>query len=771
MIKFKKNWIEPIHQSLPIEIAEIFPRHPYLAQALYTRGIKNKEQAQSFFNVDSFHPASAYDFKDIDKAVERIMLSINKNEKIGVWGDFDVDGQTSTALLVSLLRNLGAHVDFHIPIRASESHGINPKNLAEFIQKGINLLISCDTGISAVDAVNLAKRHCVDVIITDHHSLTGELPPAFAIINPNLLPDGHPLNSLSGVGTAFQLAKALTEAVNDKSSIDAFLDLVALGTIADLAFLNSENRNLVQKGLLQLINNRRKGLKELLKLAEVEAENLTEEQISFVIAPRLNAIGRLEDANPIVEFLTTEDDVRAHELALNLEKLNFRRKLAVDSVYKASIHQLEKNPAFMDQPILVLADANWEMGVNGIVASRLVNQFFKPALVITKGSDGIAHGSARSIAGINIFSLISEIKELLLNYGGHPMAAGFSLKSELIDQFRNRINFAYKNTVGSIPIQNDLVIDAFLSFDSLDLLLAEEVEKIAPFGPGNPRIVFAAHKSRILTYSEIGKNKEHLKIKVQDSTGTTKELIWWQSDTSMLPQWEFDLAFSIRAQNFQGKRNIQLEWVDWREPVQEITPFDFLPFCIHDHRIDSENDFIKIITSFKTSELVIWGEGVTLPQLLFINRTKLFPADKLVILTIPPAREILKKALEQVRPKEIWLGGINCGMDDSRIFLNRLIGLLKYSLSAKNGIIEIDLLAALTSQTPAVVEAGIKLVEAQGFITIEDRNEKQLKIGIGGHSDKISEKTINNQLNNLLQENKAFRRFYLSSDPIQLLNI
>lgn len=769
MIKVQRNWIEPSNQSIPAGIAALFPEHPFLAQALYQRGIQDEKQARSFFNADLYLPSPTGDFPDMAKAVERILGAIQQTEIIGIWGDFDVDGQTSTALLVSALRALSARVEYRIPVRATESHGIQPKNLDEFLQKGIQLIITCDTGISASEAIELAQSRQVDVIVTDHHSIAEDLPRAFAIINPTLLPEAHPMNALSGVGTAFQLAKTLLEISGQQKQIESLLDLVALGTIADLADLDSENRYLVQKGLTQLRKNERKGLAALLKIADVDAKNLTEEQISFIIAPRMNAIGRLEDANPMVEFLTTDNEVIASKLALELEKLNFRRKLSVDMVYKSALDQLVNSPFLIDQPVMVLADVNWETGVNGIVASRLVNQFNKPALVITKSLDGIAHGSARSIADVDIFQLINDKKESLENYGGHPMAAGFSLKSELIDQFRDQINYAYNSFYCSKPIQNDLKIDSFLSFSSLDISLANEVEKMAPFGPGNPRFVFVAPKTRILQHSTIGKNKEHLKVKAQDESGVTREILWWQGDESLLPDGEIDLAFSLRAHDYQGKSEIQLEWVDWRESEKKVVLLRKSPYRILDYRLESAQDFLYEIESLKLDDMSFWAEGKTVTGLITIDRTQLQPVKTLVILTIPPSRKVLLEGLEKAKPNEIWLGGINPGMDEIREFQSRLIGLLKHAIKAKDGIIDIHLMAALTSQTYPVVEKGIRLAAAMGYLTIEDQSETHLKIGLGGSLKPEREKTISNELTSLLKENRAFRRFYLSTNPDQLL--
>ncbi len=770
MIKTGKTWVLPEKVHLPESIAQLFPDHHFLAQAVFTRGITDAAKAAAFLDPNQYQPTSPDAFADMEKAVERIELAIRRGERIGIWGDFDVDGQTSTALLVSCLRYPGKLMwNFHIPIRASESHGIKTDYLGEFLQKGIRLLISCDTGITAVEAVSAANAAGVDVIITDHHSLTDELPPAYAIINPNLLAADHPFSALSGVGTAYQLARALLEFKGKAQLADQLLDLVALGTVADLATLNAENRYLVQKGLQSLRENKRKGLGELLTLAATDPTRLTEEQIGFVIAPRMNAIGRLGDANSMVEFLLTDNETRAKEFAIELENLNFERKMAVDSVFKGAIRQWQDNVEWMDQPVLVLADSHWEAGVNGIVASRLVNQLAKPSLIITKGSNGIAHGSARSVAGVDIIQLISGQKDLLMSFGGHPMAAGFALTNEHIAQFRDRINIDCQNTYGKLLLQNELSIDALYPLSSIDEVLAEDIEKLAPFGPGNPRIVLTSRQAKILKHSAIGKNKEHLKINVQDSSGASQELIWWQGEETFLPDGEFDLAYSIRAHDYQGRRTAQLEWLDWRESTCEEISITTTSSKVVDCRTFSINQVQEKLASIQDKNSIIWLEGIKWEGVNTRNRIQLSNADLLVILSIPPAKSVLREALEKVKPKEVWLGGVNPGMDEKNVFLKRLAGLLKHALNQKDGILDLEILAAMTSQTIDAALLGTQLLAAQGQIVIEDSTDRQLKIGKGGQKDKLKELQISMDLEKVLQESAPFRRFYLAADVSQIL--
>jgi single-stranded-DNA-specific exonuclease len=465
----------------------------------------------------------------------------------------------------------------------------------------------------------------------------------------------------------------------------------------------------------------------------------------------------------MVEFLLTEDETRGRELALELENLNFQRKMAVDNVFKSAIRQLQNNAGWMDLPVLVLADLHWEAGVNGIVASRMVNQFAKPALIITKERDGSAHGSARSVAGVNIIQLISQQKDLLLSYGGHPMAAGFALNSDHIDQFRDRINIDYENAYGKLLRQGELSIDAFYPFSSIDEALAEDIEKLAPFGPGNPRVVLASRHVKILKSSVIGKNKEHLKISVQDSSGASRELIWWQGEEAFLPDDEFDLAYSVRTHDFQGRRTAQLEWLDWRESTREEISITTTSSQIFDCRTFSLNQIQGKLASIQDKNSIIWMEGIEWEGVNNLNRIQLSNADLLVILTIPPAKSVLQEALGMVKPNEIWLGGVNPGMDNMVEFLRRLAGLLIHALNQKDGIFDLAILAAMTSQTTDAVLLGTQLLAARGHLTLEDAAEGQLKIGKGGLKDQEKENIFNKDLVTVLKESAAYRRFYLSA--------
>ncbi|HZD57245.1 MAG TPA: DHH family phosphoesterase, partial [Anaerolineales bacterium] len=401
------KWVEPEDVEVPEALQEAVGGQPLVARVLARRGFSAPAEAEAFLNPDCYEPASPNELPGMEAAVERLRRAIRQGEAICVWGDFDVDGQTSTTTLVSTLGDLGAEVSFHIPVRASESHGVNLPELEKIIRGGAQVVLTCDTGIAAHQAAAYAKNEGVDFLISDHHDPPESLPEALAIINPKLLPSGpdgksHPLVTLPGVGVAYKLAEALYAEAGRREEVEKHLDLAALGIVADIAVQTGDTRYLLQRGLRALRATQRAGVKAMMELAEVNPANLTEEHIGYALGPRLNALGRLSDANLAVEFLTTQDTGRARLLATQLEGLNAQRQLLTSQVFQAAQSQIERDPGLLDYAALVLAHPHWPAGVIGIVASQLVEHYDKPVVLISAPPGETARGSARSVEGCNI---------------------------------------------------------------------------------------------------------------------------------------------------------------------------------------------------------------------------------------------------------------------------------------------------------------------------------------------------------------------------------
>lgn len=605
-------------------LAEALALHPAVALALSKRGFTGISAAQAFLDPDYYQPVPPEELPGVAIAAARLERAIAEQRPILVWGDFDVDGQTSTALLTGVLRTLGAAVRCHIPLRATEGHGVGVSMLKTQLGSGTArppLVLTCDTGITAFDAAEYCREAGIDLIITDHHELaltpdflvdtakptldpgreelklqegndgpSHRLPPAIAVVTPRLLPDGHPLATLSGVGVAYKLMEALCQQLGRPELSQAQRDLTALGLVADVAELTGEARYLVQTGLRQMRRGERLGLRVVYENARISPEEITEESIGFLIAPRMNALGRLGDANPAVELLTGENPTRLQVIALQMEALNARRQMLTSQILRAALAKIEADRRLLDAPALVLAGTGWEAGVIGIVAARLVEIYGRPTALIALDKDGIGRGSARSAGGVDLARAIAAVGDVLLGHGGHRMAAGFTLQPEQVEAFRRKFVRAVGDQLdkmrvaniepgsnllipedqapvgkmaprpartvvitqqsgrliagdgearlGSDPVAPDfppLQLDAWVSWSEVGFELAAALECLAPFGNGNPPPTLATANLRLLNISTGGRNQEHLTLTFASGSsdrgdgpdGEMRRVTWW----------------------------------------------------------------------------------------------------------------------------------------------------------------------------------------------------------------------------------------------------
>lgn len=759
-------WVPAQEIEISSELQAAIGGHPLVAQTLARRGLLDPIAIRGFLDPDAYQPCSPNELPGMDKVVERLKKAIRHNETICVWGDFDVDGQTSTTILVSALTKLGAKVIFHIPVRQDESHGVNLPYLKRMIQSGAELFITCDTGISAFNEIAYAQKQGIDVLITDHHDLPEVLPPAHAIINPKMLPQGHPLESLPGVGVAYQVANALFHKAADQETPQSFLDLVALGIVADLASLTGDTRFLLQKGIQKLRQNQRLGLQIMLEIAEIEPGMVTEEHIAFELAPRLNALGRLSDPRDIVEFFTTNDEGRARIIALQLEGLNEKRKLDTRQVFQAALSQLKTNPEFLEPSALVLSHPTWPGGIIGIVASRLVEKYQKPTLLISTPYGEMGRGSARSIPGINITAAIATHKDMLANFGGHPMAAGFSFPaSDNIETVINRFRKAIAKTVdamaGDIPVAQRF-FDGYIALKDLTEDLVNDFERLSPFGIGNPALTLVSRNVEIIDHSPIGKTQEHLLVTVKDDHQNTFRLIWWQGAGWEIPQGKFDLVYRARATNFSGKKNIQIEWIDAKAP-DESSPELKSKKSIE--LIDWRNEINPYATLRQLQEMAdiqVWSEGVENPP-NSLDRLSLIPATQLVIWASPPGWDEIQTVIAQIEPTKIHLFAIDPGMDQFSKFIQYLIALLKYAINHYQGIIDPAQLAAKTAQQEKTVRVALDWLAAAGYYTYKPEG-KFLLITPRNQKPQKNASETKRRLEFLLNETMAFRKILQTKD-------
>ena len=756
------RWIDPTPVDISASLVDL-DLIPLAKQILVRRGITERAAAEAFLDPEKYMPADGYDLPDLRPAVDRLNQAIRTGESICVWGDFDVDGQTSTSLLVQTLRAVGANVHWHIPVRATESHGIKIPYLKEVIDNGAQLILTCDTGISEVDAVEYANGRGIDVIITDHHDLPEKLPNALAVVNSKRLPEEHPLSTLPGVGVAYLLAQKLLEQKDSSFSLhhSSLLDLVALGITADVADLHGDARYLLQMGLIELRQTKRLGLQILYELAGINPFTVDETDIGFGIAPRMNALGRLGDANSMVDFLTTNNPSQARVIATQLEGLNTQRRLLTSQVYQAAEAQIDNDKSLTEYAALILAQKDWPAGVIGITASRLGERYHKPVILLSVGEDGIARGSARSVDGIHITEAIAAQRDILHGFGGHPMAAGIALDAENIQTFRRRISKTITEQLGTLKIpEATLSIDAWLPLTDLSLALSAELTKLAPFGPRNPSLTLATRDLTLVNVAEIGKNKDHLRITVKDRDENHQSVLWWNADKDDLPPEgsRFDLAFKMRTGEYRGSPQLTLEFVDFRV-TEEVA-----------EKVESRKkvevvDWRSQVGKFeglKLEDLQVFVEGKA--GVTGINRYQLKKADEFVIYTSPPGAKELREILKVVEPQKIYLVGVDPPGFTPQGFLTYLAGLVKYTLAKKDGKTEISTLAAVTAQREVTVRLGLEWLAADGQVHVETEDDNVFFSTPSTPIEPYAQADLFLAVKGLLEETVAFRKHFLLRD-------
>jgi len=484
---------------------------PLLAKLLVTRGLTTIESAKQFLYEDQMSFHDPFLLEGMDISIDRVFQAIEENEKILIFGDYDADGVSSTSVLYLTLKELEANVDYYIPNRFTEGYGPNNNAFKWAHEQGYSLIITVDTGISAANEVDFANELGIDVIITDHHEPPEELPKAFAIIHPKLSPS-YPFKELAGVGVVFKLASALLGREPEE-----YMELVSIGTVADLVPLVDENRLIVKLGVRQLKQTNRVGLKALLEISGVSHESISEETIGFAIGPRINAVGRLGDAKPAVELVLENDREMAKIRAEQIDLLNRERQELVSTMTEEAIKQVHSLDSSCSNKVIIVAKEGWNAGVVGIVASKLVDRFYKPVIVLSIDREkGIAKGSARSIEGFSLFENLTKCKDILPHFGGHTLAAGMTLAIDDVEQLRHRLNEFADQIMSDddfIPLKE---VDLRCQANEISIAFINELNMLAPFGMHNPKPVLEIQEVDFLNLKQIGNEGSHLKLQLKD---------------------------------------------------------------------------------------------------------------------------------------------------------------------------------------------------------------------------------------------------------------
>ena len=546
---------------------------PEISQILNNRGIENEKDAEIFMNPSLEYLRDPFLMKDMKKSTERIKKAIENKERIYIYGDYDVDGVSSTSILYLYFKSIGFPVKYYIPNRLEEGYGINEDAIKKIHDDGCDLIITVDCGITSVKEVELANELGIDVIITDHHECQSEIPDAYAIVNPKQEDCNYPFDMLCGCGVAFKMIQALTDEEEFKTSMFDYLEIVTLATICDIVPLIDENRIIVKNGLKLMKEGKNLGLRELIKVCGIETNKIGSSHIGFSIGPRINASGRLGYSYLGVQLFTTDNEDEAKEIANILEGKNIERQMIESKMYKEAEEILSSDERFKDDKVLVIAKEGWQHGIIGIVASKLTEKYYKPTILLTI-EDGEATGSARSIKGFSIFDALVSCKDLMNKFGGHEQAAGLALDAKNIDELRVRINEIADYNLSKEDLIENIKVEYELKEDSATLDLVDNLHKLEPFGLSNPSPRFIMRDLLLTNIFKMGKNKQHLKIIVENKK--SYECVGFNmaylADNFQLGD-KVDILFQVDENNYNNERKVQFLLKDIRlsHPKSAVT--------------------------------------------------------------------------------------------------------------------------------------------------------------------------------------------------------
>lgn len=534
---------------------------PLLVQLMYNRGLTDPAQIESFITSDSKLSGDPLLLPDIHQGINRIYQGLLSGEKIAVYGDFDVDGITGTAVLVQGLQALGGNITPYIPHRIREGHGLNSDALDYLKNEGMSLVITVDCGVTGISQVKRAKRQGLDIVITDHHTPLGELPDAIAVVDPKRDDSKYPFNELAGVGVAFKFLEALYNGMGKEKEVENYLDLVALGTVADMMPLLGENRYLVKQGLKVLNTNRRPGIREISALAGINADTIGSEEISWSLAPRLNAAGRLQHALTSYKLMVTESTEEALELSTVLEEQNAeRQKMTGRSLAKAKEQVLAKGIS----PILIASDPDYPPGIIGLVAGRLSEEFYRPAIVIKVGEKS-SNGSCRSIPEFNIINALNECHELMSDFGGHARAAGFTMPTKNLSKLEEKLNLMAEQQLAGLDLRPRLDIDAEMNLSQLGGDTYQSLQSLAPFGMGNPIPTFVSRSVEVVDCQTMGNNGGHLRLKLRQNNVNWEAVAFGLGECFKDMHSHIDIVYNLRLEHWRGEERLRLN-------IQDIAP-------------------------------------------------------------------------------------------------------------------------------------------------------------------------------------------------------
>ena len=724
---------------------------PLIERLLSVRGLKNRTEINDFLKPLEMNLLSPDVFCDMQKAVERIENAINKQEKIIIYGDFDADGVTSTSLMVRTLTYLGADVEYYIPSRETEGHGLSSNALAELMSKKKGkLFITVDCGISNIEEVKFVKSLMRDIIITDHHEAGEILPDAYAIINPkapNALDEGLTLKdikymtSLAGVGVAFKLAQALLTKFEKTEFITEILPYVAVGTIADIVPLIGENRYYVQKGLDLISKGTHYGIKRILENAGYNniEDGITAEQIAFGVAPRINASGRLDTVKDAVTVMIDDNKTAIDFAAMKLEELNKERQVRCSEIF-AEADEMAKNDK---NNVLILAHEGWHIGIIGIVASKLVEKYGKPTFLMTYSPETKQYRcSARGVEGcedLSLYEMISNISDMLDGFGGHTLAAGlyFSEEKSSFEEVKRALINSYNTITNSAKLTPVLSIDAEVEPQEITEELVEQLSVLEPFGASNPSPVFVINDFKLVEKRLMGSSNEHLRLTVEKD-GLVFKAVWWSVGDIGLRQGDsLDIAFSPQINEFRGNKSIQLMIKDIHSDC--FVEQNEVKVISYDNRkktdiLDKVNGYLRDskIDFCVFAEKQSVKEGLkNYPEIYkrIVNRFSLHHANGVMFFDYPPTAEIMDSVMGQINPVRIHYMNYDLDKEKNFDYIKTIGGMIKYACNKENGKFDLRRGACSLGITTDMIEVLLDMYEDCGGIKISNKEKDSYTIG------------------------------------------
>jgi len=789
-----------------------------LAALLKRRGICSTDEAKAFLKPECYKVTSPMELPDVAKAVVRINQAIELKEHITVFGDYDVDGVTGTSVLVTVLKALGASVDFYIPSRIQEGYGLNLKAISVLVSKHrTKLIITCDCGISNFAEVNFSRSLGADTLILDHHSIPELMPPAVGIVHPKLLTERHAPHHLPGVGIAYKVCEAVLVDRGLEDQIEPLLDFVTLGMIADLVPLVKENRYLVQVGLPRLINSQRPGIQALLN--QVRKTDDTD-LVGFGLAPRINAVGRLSDARVAVELLTTTDSALAYSLSCQLQTENARRQEICERVFNEARQMIDTQINLNTDRAIAIYKKGWHHGVVGIVASRLVEKYGRPVFIAELDKEeNIVKGSARSIEGVDLYAVLKANEKLLLKWGGHKMAAGFAVSGEKADALCR----ALVETCNDVQVEGlqypSLEIDLLVEGHQLSLALAREFFKLAPFGMGNRKPLLCLCGVVCESVRVLGKEAKHHRIMVKyPGSDLDLECVIWNSHGKVPGCGEVvDLVFTPEINKFNGRERLQLVLADWRsssyDQESKLEENDTVSGSAMNQKILSLNMHAQAMASTSVSQsepmagslkasvndsarslkatvslartwkdlrlhnnnaailakakerfgdqISVFVEGpVLIRELSTVNRLTLTTKPNLILLQFPPDLRTFQEVVARSEAQSIYVAGTVSGaFTDALSFMKQLIGLIRFVVSKRDGKVAADELAVALATTKMAVALSLSMLKKLDVVDWYAEDGDIYVDIIGSPTNEVEDLAEARQLRETLAEIARFREW------------